>query len=549
MLSREVAVAFKPQARISTLGLSPNGKISAWSEINGLVCISHRPLDKSGDDLLFWKSEGKVTGLIVSNENIFVLDEFFGLVCLDSSGELIWKSEIKGGGFSLIELDDRFAVVDSLGRLNYVLSDGTVIDLGSQYSSVTKIEKLGEFLITAHENGEVRAILDGQTIWQRPSRGELGESITSIGSTSNGNLVIGREGYALVPGEEEALELEIWDVSKSVLIRRIDINSRLLVSTNSSRGTIFGFDDGKVMELEVGPNGQFNDEMSILFDCKYPIKSLIFNSEQIICTAWFFIYGFTSSGDLWKVEHQGIPEYIKISLDGEVCLFAGEDQNDWTDSEPIGKLSLKSDLIDIDESELPSWFNDVQETTQLTSEELYSEQQISQHLTEDEVKQLEGTAFVAIEESIDELIGALKVENKAVDKSSLPGTLNIDTDELLSQLDDAIENMAMMPEQSILDELNKSIEEVEVPVANAGGDQRVTAQDDGTAIITLDGSSSYDPQSRIKVWSWIDSTGREISDIAKLKVKLKLGKYQFELRICDVDGNWNSDYVIIIVEE
>jgi hypothetical protein len=506
-------------------------------------------LDNSGDDLLFWKSEGKVTGLIVSNENIFVLDEFFGLVCLDSSGELIWKSEIKGGGFSLIELDDRFAVVDSLGRLNYVLSDGTVIDLGSQYSSVTKIEKLGEFLITAHENGEVSAILDGQTIWQRPSRGELGESITSIGSTSNGNLVIGREGYALVPGEEEALELEIWDVSKSVLIRRIDINSRLLVSTNSSRGTIFGFDDGKVMELEVGPNGQFNDEMSILFDCKYPIKSLIFNSEQIICTAWFFIYGFTSSGDLWKVEHQGIPEYIKISLDGEVCLFAGEDQNDWTDSEPIGKLSLKSDLIDIDESELPSWFNDVQETTQLTSEELYSEQQISQHLTEDEVKQLEGTAFAAIEESIDELIGALKVENKAVDKSSLPGTLNIDTDELLSQLDDAIENMAMMPEQSILDELNKSIEEVEVPVANAGGDQRVTAQDDGTAIITLDGSSSYDPQSRIKVWSWIDSTGREISDIAKLKVKLKLGKYQFELRICDVDGNWNSDYVIIIVEE
>ena len=161
MLSREVAVAFKPQARISTLGLSPNGKISAWSEINGLVCISHKPLDKSGDDLLFWKSEGKVTGLIVSNENIFVLDEFFGLVCLDSSGELIWKSEIKGGGFSLIELDDRFAVVDSLGRLNYVLSDGTVIDLGSQYSSVTKIEKLGEYLITAHENGEVRAILEG----------------------------------------------------------------------------------------------------------------------------------------------------------------------------------------------------------------------------------------------------------------------------------------------------------------------------------------------------------------------------------------------------
>lgn len=549
MLSREVVVAFRPQAKISALALSPNGKVTAWSEINGLVCISQKPVDEKGQDLQFWKSEGKVTGLIVSNEKVLVLDEFFGLVCLNFSGELIWKSEIKGGGFNLIELKDRFAIVDSLGRLYYVLRDGKVIDLGSQYSSVTKIEKSGDYLITAHENGEVNAILDGQTIWQRPSRGELGESITSIGSSSNDNLIIGREGYALVPGEEEALELEIWNISSNKLIRRIDVNSRLLVSTNSIKGNIFGFDDGKVMELGIDSNGQFNEEMSLLFDCKYPIKSIIFHSEQIICTAWFFIYGYTSSGDLWKVEHQGIPEHIEISHDGQVCIFAGEDQNDWTESEPIGKLSLKGELIEIDESELPSWFNDIEETSQLTSEELYSEQQISQHLTKEEVKQLEETDFSAIKESIDELIGALNNESNVGEKSLIEDTIDIDAEELISQLDDGIENMAMIPEQSILDELNKSIEEKEIPVANAGGDQRITAKDDGTAIITLDGTSSYDPQDRIKAWSWIDSTGREISDIAKLNVKLKIGKYQFELRICDIDGNWNSDYVIIIVEK
>ena len=45
MLSREVVVAFRPQARISALALSPNGKITVWSEINGLVCISHKPAD------------------------------------------------------------------------------------------------------------------------------------------------------------------------------------------------------------------------------------------------------------------------------------------------------------------------------------------------------------------------------------------------------------------------------------------------------------------------------------------------------------------------
>ena len=549
MLSREVVVAFRPQARISALALSPNGKITVWSEINGLVCISNKPVDKIGEDLLFWKSEGKVTGLSVSNDKIFVLDEFFGLVCLNSSGEVIWKSEIKGGGFSLIELDDRFAIIDSLGRLHFVLMDGEIIDLGSKYNSVVKFEKIENYLITAHENGEVRAILDGETVWQRPSRGELGESITSIGSTSNGNLIIGREGYALVPGEEEALELEIWDVSNNKLIRRIDINSRLMVSTNSDRGAIFGFDDGKVMELETGSNGEFVQDMSVLFDCKYPIKSLIFHSEQIICSAWFFIFGYNSNGDLWKVEHQGMPEHIQISNDGQTCIFAGEDQNDWTESEPIGKISLKDNLIEIDESELPSWFNQVQEVTQLTSEELYSGEQISQHLTKEEAKQWEETELTTSSESIDELIGALSIDNSIEDKSSIQGTMDIDTDELLSQLDDAIENMAMIPEESILDELNKSIEETEIPVANAGGDQRITAQEDATAVVTLDGTTSYDPQERIRAWSWIDSTGREISDIAKLKVKLNIGRYQFELRICDVDGNWNSDNITIIIEK
>ena len=127
MLSREVVVAFRPQARISALALSPNGKVIVWSEINGLVCISHKSVDETGEDLLFWKSEGKVTGLSVSNDKIYVLDEFFGLICLNSSGEVIWKSEIKGGGFSLIELDDRLAIIDSLGRLHFALLDGCLL--------------------------------------------------------------------------------------------------------------------------------------------------------------------------------------------------------------------------------------------------------------------------------------------------------------------------------------------------------------------------------------------------------------------------------------
>ena len=55
MLSRDVVVAFKPQAKISALALSPDGRVTVWSEVNGLVSISHKSSNITGQDLLLWK--------------------------------------------------------------------------------------------------------------------------------------------------------------------------------------------------------------------------------------------------------------------------------------------------------------------------------------------------------------------------------------------------------------------------------------------------------------------------------------------------------------
>ena len=156
MLSRDATVAFSPEARVSTLAISKDGNISVWSEGQGIVFLSRKRDDESVDDLVFWKADGKVTGTIISNDSIFVLDEIYGINCLNTKLEPVWKIEIEGGGFEFKELKDRFAVIDSLGRLQIVSKNGDLISFDEDYSSISKMDVFSENIITAHENGEVR---------------------------------------------------------------------------------------------------------------------------------------------------------------------------------------------------------------------------------------------------------------------------------------------------------------------------------------------------------------------------------------------------------
>ena len=110
-----------------------------------------------------------------------------------------------------------------------------------------------------------------------------------------------------------------------------------------------------------------------------------------------------------------------------------------------------------------------------------------------------------------------------------------------------MEKAAMLPEQTILDELNSVVDEIQIPIANAGDDLKIFSSDGNTAIVTLDATSSFDPQGRIEKWSWLDGSGKEISNLAKLNVRLNIGTFRFELRICDSDGNWSSDFLSVKV--
>ena len=202
--------------------------------------------------------------------------------------------------------------------------------------------------------------------------------------------------------------------------------------------------------------------------------------------------------------------------------------------------------MEIDSSELTLWFEKSEEVNLLTAEELYRvDDEMNDFFTQEELDSMKSSqpADVAVEALHSALEGAVGTSQQVAED----GSLDVDTDELLAQLDDAIEKMALIPSEDLLGELNTEVGEVIVPRAVSGDDQNLNADEDGSAIVTLDGSQSYDPQGRIQTWSWIEGSGKEIASSAKVRVRIPRGSHTFELRICDRDGQWSSDSLHIMV--
>ena len=86
------------------------------------------------------------------------------------------------------------------------------------------------------------------------------------------------------------------------------------------------------------------------------------------------------------------------------------------------------------------------------------------------------------------------------------------------------------------------------PVANAGADQRITLP----YTVTIDGSSSADPDGTIVSYLWSQITGPNQSVINSTQVStvvhnLTPGTYQFELKVTDNSGLFAKDTIQIIV--
>tara|TARA_B100000700_G_scaffold331074_1_gene461192 strand:+ start:389 stop:1864 length:1476 start_codon:yes stop_codon:yes gene_type:complete len=383
--------------------------------------------------------------------------------------------------------------IDGLGRAHIIDSKGSVYSIDE--TSVL-FAKVGPQIAIATESGKVSTYsLDGQKVWERPMRGDVGERITAIGWNKN-TLVVAREGHGLVPGEEEALEIEYWESQE--LTKRFDVNRRVVSI------------DGPWMGLDMG--GIMRDE-NLVAELSHPAHIIIDRGESALVGSWFHLHNVNDDGLQWAVETQGMVEYVSTNQDGSAVLIAGSDQNDYTDPEPV---------VLIDSTAQP---------TQLIEEETAIDDWGEAPAIEIDADQLYGN-----ETSIEELAG---IE---------AGQLS-DAGNLLDALNDEIEvEEVEVEEEDLMFALSLDAEEIIAPMPDAGGDQSVKAEEDGTAVITLDASATQDPQERITSWSWVDSSGKEIADNPIVRVKLNRGNHRLELRIKDKDGRWSSDSIDVRIE-
>jgi len=477
-LTVPVLSKFPATARITSVSSGIN---LAYGQVDGRLVIGDDEISLSQINCMYEFPYGDL--IVGTTESLQIFRD----------GKEISSSAHETGIESLSGKGDYAVCIDGLGRAHIVDAKG---ELKSINETSVLFAKVGHRIAIATESGGVSTYSqDGTKVWERPMRGDVGERITAIGW--NGNLlVVAREGHGLVPGDEEALEVEYWNEGQ--LEKRFDVKRRVI----AIEGPWMGLDMGGIMQNE-----------AIVAELSHPAHTIIDMGENALVGSWFHLHMVNTDGISWSVETQGMVEHVSSNRDGSAVLIAGSDQNDYTDAEPVVLIDSTSEPISL-----------VEESTAIDD---WGEAPA----IEIDVNELYGKT-----ESIEELAG--------IDPVQLSDTSN-----LLDALNDEIEVEEIITEEDdLMLALSLDAEEIIAPKPDAGGDQSLKSEEDGTAIVTLDGRNTEDPQERIETWSWVDDTGKEIANTPAVRVKLNRGNHRLELRIKDRDGRWSSDSIDVRIE-
>jgi len=506
--------ALHQKSSVTAIALHPNSGHLLIGNKDGLVqCVDTK--NEGYEVVAKIHVNSKIVDVAWSTNKIVILDETNGLHVYSMDAEEVWAVEFDAGGAQLF-VGKQILALDGIGTLRQYTLDG------QEYATVQR-----EVRSFSTSNNWNYLILENQTVvradeqlnivYHRTQRGEIGEDIVAVGAGVGQTWFVAREGHALVPGEEEALELEIYSDDK--MIHRQELKGRVKASIADSSSLYLGLDNGDLISLK----DQQLDEL-ITFD--YPIQTLSLTGTTIIIGTWFYVYGFDigTKAIIWQVEHKGMIEGLAMD-NSERLAFFGDDQNDWTGAEPVGICKLNQERIEVDPSFLQGWFEEDVTEVETNPEIVYRNIDDFTNLLSDEEQKSYKQDIQDLEIGLDSLTAAMKekISSKSIDEE------DDDFDDLLQYL-------------------HEDSDEIILPKAYAGENQSVRLHDTETAIVTLDGTQSSDPQERIVTWSWLDANGREISTEPKLMVKLSPGNHQFELRVFDSEGGMTSDSIQIVIE-
>ncbi len=532
--TRRVVSLLNPDEKISHVALEQERNLLAWVEGRTSVHLGHLDVNGELERLCMFSSPHTVSFLSFHRSHLVVGDDIGTLAFYDHEGLLLESQDVDGGVQDCLFMDLKAVVLSGMGEVHLVQFERNAINLSRKLglNDVVHFTARTGRIYVAEQAGGVVACDEEEIVWRRPGRGDHGERITGLGLTREGRLFLTREGHALVAGDEEAIEFELW--SNDELQVRYDQRMRLLTSEESPLGAILGFDDGTVHRL-------FEDgTMEELLATGHPVFSCAEHRGEVLASSWFYIHGILD-GVTWKVEHQGMPEMLCYHSKLRLLVFAGDDQNDYTNPEPIGLMDMNEGIVEADTSDLSQWFQVNDAAQPLSAEELYADDHdVLEHLTEDERASL--TSMSKSDVPHDSLMAAMEQD---VEPHSGQSPMPSD-DDLLDALN-SVEALTLEETDELLDALSASASEFIPPRAVAGDDQRHVAERDGTCVVLLDGRDSYDPQNQIVRWSWYDERGRELASVAQVKLKLPVGRHRFELRVVDGEGSWTMDSLLVHV--
>ena len=537
VMTPDASVLLRPEKKVRHLAYHDASNSLAWCEgpreVFTATLTDEGELVASGS----YSHDHAITSLVFHRDVLVLGDEIDGLSVLDVDGTLLEQHDVDGGVQQCVVWKSQLVGIDGMGQV-FVFNIGrppTELTSNHALSECLMLEVNASHLYLVLEGGEVVMFEESGVRWRRPKRGDHGERITALGTTSEGMMFLTREGHALVPGDEEAIEFECWKDGE--LLLREEQRMRLLTSSSSSQGALLGFDNGGVFQLKE------DGSMHQVMETGHPVFACIEQGDHLIASSWFFIHG-KSNGVSWKVEHQGMPSLLAVVKQHDVLLFAGDDQNDYTAAEPIGLVALNGALREVDEAELGLWFEQSVSGPPPSAEMLYGDSEDMLDLLTD----AERATFT--ESPLPSTNHDLLIEAMGAPAPQVRPTIEAVTPSPNEDLHEALNDFASLALENtddLLDTLHEEHTGVFRPQANAGEDQRTMAGDDGTAIVHLDGRGTNDPHGMIVNWSWLNERGEELASSSQVKLRLPLGLHVFELRVVDDEGSSTTDSVRIHV--
>ncbi len=523
-LTIDPANIIHPNSTVTAAEISLDGKFLVWSEENGDLKICE---PDGGSISESQNIEGGVSNLVICPDGMVIVGSHSGdLHGHESLGGHRWSHHLGGGcdHLAVSPTGDLIAVIDGARVLHMLTSVGTLLtNFEAGELILLAVDSRGDSAAVADDVGNVTVIgRDGNVRFTRPARGETGERVTAISYLADGHLCIAREALDVTIGDEEEIVIEWW-TPMGEEVHRMPISQRCEVLCSTEYGVICGMFDGEVIQFDSNLNKKS------LFKSPFSIHDLVVCGDSILVASWFHVHMIDRTGEeKWQVEHTGLTEMVRATKDGALILVAGDNQNDYTRENQIlildsnSKPYLMQSGVDID-ADLVEFEENIQpQDADNTAETLYGGgEDYSDLLTESEVAQLSGGGVSQV--GSDDLMGLLEAEI----------TL---TDETVQEEFDF--------ESALADESGRINSP---PVADAGDDQIVDADDSGTIVVTLDGSRSFDEDGEIVSHIWMDSSNRVIGEAPIIKVKIPKGNHTFTLTVTDNDRASTSDAVTVQV--